>query len=41
MQAAAGVEIEKHLGEEVRAVDVLARLHTDTPERLGRALESL
>src|SRR5690606_2669935 len=28
VQAAAGVEIEKHLGEEVRAGDVLARLHT-------------
>src|SRR5690606_41913067 len=41
VQAAAGVEIEKHLGEEVRAGDVLARLHTDTPERMGRALESL
>jgi thymidine phosphorylase len=41
VQAAAGVEIEKHLGEEVRAGDVLARLHTDTPERMGRALEAL
>ena len=41
VQAAAGVEIEKHLGEQVRAGDVLARLHTDTPERMGRALEAL
>ncbi|AXK45570.1 thymidine phosphorylase [Brachybacterium saurashtrense] len=41
VQAAAGVEIEKHLGEEVRAGDVLARLHTDTPGRLARALEAL
>ena len=41
VQAAAGVEIEKHLGEAVRAGDVLARLHTDTPERMGRALEAL
>jgi thymidine phosphorylase len=40
VQAAAGVEIEKHLGEEVRAGDVLARLHTDTPERMGRAREA-
>ncbi|MEE1649543.1 thymidine phosphorylase [Brachybacterium sp. J144] len=41
VQAAAGVEIEKHLGDEVRAGDVLARLHTDTPERVGRALEAI
>ena len=41
VQAAAGVEIEKHLGEQVRAGDVLARIHTDTPERMGRALEAL
>ncbi|MEE1616847.1 thymidine phosphorylase [Brachybacterium sp. J153] len=41
VQAAAGVEIEKHLGEEVRAGDVLARLHTDTPERVARALEAI
>ena len=41
VQAAAGVEIEKHLGDQVRAGDVLARLHTDTPERMGRALEAL
>ena len=41
VQAAAGVEIEKHLGDQVRAGDVLARLHTDAPERMGRALEAL
>lgn len=41
VQAAAGVEIVKHLGEEVRAGDVLARLHTDTPERVGRAIEAI
>ena len=41
VQAAAGVEIEKHLGEEVRKGDVLARLHTDSPERVARALEAI
>lgn len=41
VQAAAGVEIVKHLGEEVRAGDVLARLHTDTPERVGRAVAAI
>ncbi|MGO1390534.1 thymidine phosphorylase [Brachybacterium alimentarium] len=41
VQAAAGVEIEAHIGDEVRAGDVLARLHTDTPERMPRALESI
>src|SRR5699024_4662976 len=40
-QAAAGVEIEAHIGVEVRAGDVLARLHTDTAERMPRAIESL
>lgn len=41
VQAAAGVEILAHLGDEVRAGDVLARLHTDTPERIGRATEAI
>ena len=41
VQAAAGVEIEAHIGDEVRAGDVLARLHTDTPERMPRAIESI
>ncbi|MGP5364502.1 thymidine phosphorylase [Brachybacterium tyrofermentans] len=41
VQAAAGVEIEAHIGDEVKAGDVLARLHTDTPERMPRALESI
>ena len=27
--------------DQVRAGDVLARLHTDAPERMGRALEAL
>ena len=41
VQAAAGVEIEAHIGDEVKAGDVLARVHTDTPERMPRALESI
>ncbi|ATG51531.1 thymidine phosphorylase [Brachybacterium vulturis] len=41
VQAAAGVEIEAHIGDEVRAGDVLARLHTDTAERMPRAIESI
>src|SRR5690625_5023453 len=34
VQAAVGVEITRHIGEQVRAGDVLARLHTD---KIGRA----
>ena len=41
VQAAAGVEILAHIGDEVRAGDVIARLHTDTPERVGRAQEAI
>ncbi|MFC0675062.1 thymidine phosphorylase [Brachybacterium hainanense] len=41
VQAAAGVEIRRHIGEPVRSGDVLAVLHTDTPGRFGRALEAL
>jgi thymidine phosphorylase len=41
VQAAAGVEILAHIGDEVRAGDVLARLHTDTPERIARAAEAI
>lgn len=41
VQAAAGVEIVKHLGDEVRAGEVLARLHTDTPGRMERSLAAL
>ena len=41
VQAAAGVEIEAHIGDEVRAGDVLARLHSDTAERIPRAIESI
>ena len=38
---AAGVEIAAHVGDTVRAGDVLARLHTDTPGRIARALEAI
>lgn len=41
VQAGAGVEIMKHIGEEVRTGDVLAVLHTDTPGRIPRALEAI
>ncbi len=41
VQAAAGVEIAAHLGDTVRAGDVLARLHTDTPERMARAVAAI
>ncbi|MGO1901619.1 MAG: thymidine phosphorylase, partial [Brachybacterium sp.] len=41
VQAAAGVEIEAHIGDRVRAGDVLARLHTDTAERMPRAIEAI
>ena len=41
VQAAAGVEIAAHVGDTVRAGDVLARLHTDTPGRIARALEAI
>lgn len=41
VQAAAGVEIVAHVGDEVRSGDVIARLHTDTPERIGRAQEAI
>ena len=41
VQAAAGVEIVAHVGDEVRSGDVIARLHTDTPERIGRATEAI
>ncbi|MFC7465858.1 thymidine phosphorylase [Brachybacterium sp. GCM10030252] len=41
VQAAAGVEITAHIGDRVQAGDVLARLHTDTPERVARAVEAI
>ncbi|UQN30018.1 thymidine phosphorylase [Brachybacterium kimchii] len=41
VQAGAGVELHKVVGEKVAAGDVLATLHTDTPDRFGRALEAI
>ncbi|MDO5662603.1 MAG: thymidine phosphorylase, partial [Brachybacterium sp.] len=41
VQAAAGVVIRRHLGEQVKAGDVLAELHTDTEDRIDRAREAL
>ncbi len=41
VQAAAGVELRAKPGDAVRADDVLAVLHTDTPERFDRALAAL
>ncbi|GAB3997333.1 hypothetical protein GCM10029992_19900 [Glycomyces albus] len=41
VQAGAGVEILKTVGELVRAGDPVFRLHTDTPDRFEAASESL
>ncbi|MBC3760149.1 thymidine phosphorylase [Quadrisphaera oryzae] len=41
VQAGAGVELRAKPGDAVRAGDVLAVLHTDTPERFDRALAAL
>ena len=41
VQAAAGVELHAKPGDEVRAGQPLMTLHTDTPERFGRAREAL
>ncbi|MBF5081560.1 thymidine phosphorylase [Quadrisphaera sp. INWT6] len=41
VQAAAGVELRAKPGDAVRSGDVLAVLHTDTPERFERALAAL
>ena len=41
VQAAAGVELHAEPGDEVRAGQPLMTLHTDTPERFGRAREAL
>ena len=38
MQAGAGVELHAKPGDAVRAGQPLLTLHTDTPERFGRAL---
>lgn len=41
VQAAAGVEMHAKPGDAVRAGEPLLTLHTDTPERFGRALAAL
>ncbi|HET8601903.1 MAG TPA: thymidine phosphorylase [Segeticoccus sp.] len=41
VQAAAGVEIHAKPGSEIRSGEPVLTLHTDTPERFGRALEAL
>ena len=41
VQASAGVFLHKTLGEHVKKGDVIATLHTETPERMGRALDAL
>ncbi|SDQ11850.1 thymidine phosphorylase [Quadrisphaera sp. DSM 44207] len=41
VQAGAGVELHVGLGDAVRAGQRLLTLHTDTPGRVGRALEAL
>ncbi len=41
VQASAGVFLHKTLGETVKKGDVIATLHTETPERMGRALDAL
>lgn len=41
VQASAGVFLHKTLGETVKKGDVIATLHTEAPERMGRALDAL
>jgi thymidine phosphorylase len=41
VQAAAGIEMHAKPGALLRAGDPLMTLHTDTPERFGRAIEAL
>ncbi len=41
VQAGAGIELHAKPGQQVRAGQPLLTLHTDTPERFARALESL
>ena len=41
VQASAGVFLHKTLGETVKKGEVIATLHTETPERMGRALGAL
>lgn len=41
VQASAGVFLHKTLGETVKKGELIATLHTETPERMGRALDAL
>ena len=41
VQAEAGVVLNRVLGESVRAGDILAVLHTDTPEKFDRAIDAI
>jgi thymidine phosphorylase len=41
VQAGAGVELHRVIGEQVRSGDVLATLHTDTPDRFERSLAAI
>jgi thymidine phosphorylase len=41
VQAGAGVELHAKPGDTVRAGQPLMTLHTDTPDRFGRALDAL
>lgn len=41
VQATAGIEIHKGVGERVHRGDTLLTLHTETPDRFDRALESI
>ena len=41
VQAGAGIEIHARPGERVEAGDPILTLHTDTPERVPRALEAI
>lgn len=41
VQAGAGVELHRTIGDTVAAGDVLATLHTDTPERFARSIEAI
>lgn len=41
VQASAGLYLHKTLGETVKKGDVIATLHTETPERFSRAMDAL
>ena len=41
VQAGAGINLRKQLGDPVRRGDVIMTLHTDTPERMPRGLSAL